>query len=77
MKLEEAITLDKCKRCGKCCTLRIQGYGMIIDTGERCRYLTNDNLCAVYDNRPSWCLSAEQMMELNVLPQGCGYRGGV
>ena len=67
---------DKCKRCGKCCFLRILVMGVIINTSEKCKHLTKDNLCDVYNNRPNWCLTAKRMEELNILPDGCGYKGG-
>lgn len=69
--------MGECKKCGKCCRLRVKGHGMLLETGERCEHLKDDNLCAVYENRPPWCLSAKRMKELDILPQGCGYRGGV
>jgi len=78
MRLEEAITHNsQCKKCGKCCYLKIGGFGVIIETNTRCKHLTDNNLCAVYRNRPSWCLSAKQMNKMDILPQSCGYRGGV
>ena len=78
MRLEEATTHNsQCKKCGKCCVVRMIGFGMTIETGNRCVYLTKDNLCATYNNRPEWCLSVQQMKELGILPQDCVYRGGV
>jgi len=69
--------VDKCLRCGKCCYLTLYtAEGVTIRTKIRCRFLTSDNLCSVYDNRPDWCLTAEQMMKLNILPDGCGYKEG-
>jgi len=57
------MVIDKCKKCGSCCNRN----------GIRCPYLTSDNLCSVYDNRPNWCLTVEQMKNNNILPIGCGY----
>ena len=68
--------MGECKKCGKCCHLRIEKKGIILTMSDRCIYLTNNNLCAVYNNRPFWCMSAEDMMRLKLLPVGCGYRGG-
>ena len=66
---------DKCKRCGKCCYLTfVFNNGDIMNTKTRCQFLTKNNLCSVYDNRPSWCLSVDEMIERNLLPSGCGYR---
>ena len=67
-----------CAKCGKCCLLRIgnPATGEIYETQIRCPYLTKDNLCSVYDNRPDWCMTAEQMRELNILPNECALKGG-
>jgi Fe-S-cluster containining protein len=62
------MTEDKCLRCGKCC--------YIDNTNIRCIYLTEENICSVYDNRPSWCMTAKQMKDIYKLPEGCGYLKG-
>ena len=68
---------DKCLRCGKCCHLGIySGNGEVVRTGISCMYLTKDNLCSVYSHRPGWCLTAERMAQLGILPDGCGYKMG-
>ena len=68
-----AIT-DRCLCCGKCCHLAyFDEKGKIVRTSRRCPNLTEKNLCLVYDHRPDWCMTARQMAELSLLPQGCGY----
>jgi uncharacterized cysteine cluster protein YcgN (CxxCxxCC family) len=69
--------MTQCKKCGKCCYLRIGGKDMIIETHMKCKHLTRENLCAIYDDRPSWCLTAAQMASMNILPPQCSYQGGV
>lgn len=66
---------DKCKRCGTCCYLTFyDDKGNKLKTDMVCKHLTKDNLCSIYNNRPSWCLTAQKMEELNLLPLKCGYR---
>ncbi len=70
-----AIVRDKCLRCGKCCHFFFYGKeGITTRTSTKCPNLTKDNLCSVYNHRPDWCMSARQMAELRLLPEGCGYR---
>ena len=43
----------ECKKCGKCCSnLWWDDYGPVIlingSIGDRCDYLTDDNLCSIY-----------------------------
>ena len=65
---------DKCKRCGKCCYLTfVFNNGDTMNTKTRCQFLTEENLCSIYNNRPSWCLSSSEMIKQNLLPDGCGY----
>lgn len=44
-----------CNRCGACCHLI--GYVLPeFDRGDKaCRYLTEDSLCAIYEERPDIC----------------------
>lgn len=67
--------MDKCLRCAKCCYLSFFDKGKIVKTSTKCPYLTKDNLCSIYDHRPDWCMTAMQMAELGLLPEGCGYQG--
>ena len=66
--------LDKCLQCGQCCYLSFYDNKNIMNTNTKCRYLTENNLCSIYDNRPEWCLTAEKMEKLNLLPKNCGYK---
>ena len=69
---------NECKKCGQCCYMRIGVNGMIIETNTKCEHLTSENLCDIYEDRPSWCLSAKDMKNMGVLPKNCGYViGGV
>jgi uncharacterized cysteine cluster protein YcgN (CxxCxxCC family) len=67
--------MDKCKKCGECCHLSFYNNDVVIKTTIACPHLLN-NLCSVYNNRPTWCLTAEKMQSLNLLPTNCGYLGG-
>ena len=46
----------KCLHCGDCCT-RFAIYELDKPAGIRCRYLTEENLCVVWDSpeRPQAC----------------------
>lgn len=54
-----------CERCGICCKhidliLQLKQF----DSGSgRCIHLMNNNLCAIYDNRPDIC-NIEKMYDL-------------
>ena len=45
-----------CTKCGACCR-HIAGVlpDFDLDDDGICRYLTKDNLCRIYDNRPFIC----------------------
>ena len=50
--------MHTCTRCGACCVAPdIAALGKPL--GVRCPHLGPDNLCAVYDDRPSVCRSYE------------------
>lgn len=58
----------KCLTCGTCCT----AYDIKeIDkkAGERCKYLSDDNLCTIYEKRP-WGCKGYQPDELCILVDG-------
>jgi Fe-S-cluster containining protein len=64
-------------KCGACCYLRLYVDDRVIETGIKCEHLNSNNLCDVYESRPAWCLTAEQMIEKGLikhLPEQCGYR---
>ena len=82
--LQPKETLDtstslKCNKCGACCYCRVMDGDRAIETKVKCQYLDENNLCSVYESRPSWCLTAEEMIEQGLikhLPDSCGYKGG-
>lgn len=50
----------KCQRCGACC--KLVGLSVIPEVRElakentdACRYLTPDDLCSIYEERPIYC----------------------
>ena len=46
----------ECKKCGACC--RCEGVKIALPDywdGKKCKHLTNDNLCSIYENRPESC----------------------
>jgi len=50
------MVLMDCQRCGTCCTAPdIATLGKPL--GVRCRYLGEDGLCTIYDDRPGVCRS--------------------
>ena len=46
-----------CDKCGKCCIHidKIPGFSEMGDGTGRCKYLTEDNLCSIYEHRPNTC----------------------
>ena len=44
----------KCDCCGECCK-HIKAQELIIPGTTICKYLTKDNKCSVYKNRPLMC----------------------
>lgn len=46
----------KCDRCGLCCR-KLKGSPLaMLDRGDGvCRYLNDNNLCSIYENRPLVC----------------------
>jgi len=66
---------DKCLKCGRCCYMGFYDRrGFKTKTTIKCPYLTEDNLCNVYNNRPKWCITAEEMKKKSLLLDGCGYK---
>lgn len=50
----------KCDKCGACCAAISPEY----DRGDgRCKHLTKDNLCYIYDDRPLVCRIDEMFDE--------------
>ena len=73
---DTSVLPDLCNKCGACCYCRLLDG---TETGIKCEHLTEDNLCSTYENRPEWCMTAEQMIESGLikhLPDTCGYKEG-
>ena len=60
--------MDKsyCKRCARCCKalgfcdrVRISIHTRSLVLSSNCRYLTDDNLCSIYENRHQVCVDWE------------------
>lgn len=51
-----------CKKCAKCCKVL------------NCQYLSNDNLCLIYETRSESCKNFPYSPWQEV-PQGCGFEG--
>jgi uncharacterized cysteine cluster protein YcgN (CxxCxxCC family) len=66
-----------CRRCGKCCYIKMKFGRVSIFTNKHCEFLdTNTNLCTVYKDRfekKPGCLTIEQAIALNALPNDCPY----
>ena len=43
------LDMNKCIKCGFCCTVSCCPYGTWNARQQRCWFLTEDNLCAKYD----------------------------
>lgn len=51
------LEVHSCDKCGACCK-NLSIIFMELDRGGGvCKYLTDDNLCSIYDNRPVFCRS--------------------
>ena len=44
-----------CLQCGDCCT-RFEIIELDKPAGVRCKHLTNDNKCSIYNTRPEVCM---------------------
>jgi uncharacterized cysteine cluster protein YcgN (CxxCxxCC family) len=70
-----------CRRCGACCHIKIglSDGSYIVHPYMACIYLTNDNLCSVYDRRDiaieaKLCFTREDMIKKDyILAEGCPY----
>lgn len=45
-----------CDKCGVCCIVAVK-TGMVPknEDGTACKFLTEDNLCSIYNDRPNFC----------------------
>lgn len=59
----------ECTRCGACCVAP-DIAALDKPLGLRCPHLDQDNLCAVYENRPAVCRSyaADELCDLIAAP---------
>ncbi len=66
---------DKCKKCGECCRHIhiLDGDRIVMKLDKPCPMLRGD-LCSIYNNRPWFCMSGDDMKRLNILPDNCGYK---
>jgi uncharacterized cysteine cluster protein YcgN (CxxCxxCC family) len=68
-----------CKKCGLCCHVKVGllDGNYIVHPTMPCKYLNNDNTCAVYDKRFKCdvkCFTREEMINKDyLLPEGCPY----
>lgn len=75
---------DKCKRCGQCCTIKIDIFGVIMQTQQKCPYLKYNEtekkyFCEVYKDRFSvagWCHPISDAIKEGIVPNDCGYVEG-
>ena len=63
---------NRCNQCGECCKLDITLGPHSVPF--KCAHQMDNNTCGVYDNRPGWCLSPEQMKRTGTMPECCGYQ---
>jgi uncharacterized protein len=70
-----------CRRCGECCfEKKLDAWGNVLTTKVPCRFLDiHTRLCRIYHLRHQAeedCikLTAENLPELDWLPDGCAYR---
>jgi len=80
-KKQEVEIESLCRRCGACCRIKIglSDGSYVVHPYVACKYLTNDNLCAVYDRRDvaieaELCFTREDMINKDyILAEGCPY----
>ncbi|MCB9833442.1 MAG: hypothetical protein H6807_13310 [Planctomycetes bacterium] len=66
-----------CRRCGKCCTEKVEVDGKIYITKKYCRFLDPETkLCRVYENRfeaEPGCVDVPAGIKMGVFPADCPY----
>lgn len=70
----------QCRKCGQCC-VKFEIPELEKKENERCKYLTEDNLCSIYADRPKICRDfpkiddydyvCEHSIDLNVKAEVC------
>lgn len=65
----------KCSIRGRCCYFHTFINGHQVETDEKCEFLKDNGLCAIYSERKRnpYCLSIEQMIEKGTLLSDCLY----
>lgn len=56
----------ECKKCGSCCRTPMTKFwlpDLWDEEKRRCKNLTDNNLCSVYDNRPKQCQDIDLLNE--------------
>jgi uncharacterized cysteine cluster protein YcgN (CxxCxxCC family) len=75
---------DKCKRCGKCCIVKLDIMGFLVPSHQVCPYLKYNEeeknyFCDVYKNRfqvAGWCHPITDAIAEGSVPDTCGYIEG-
>ena len=66
-----------CRKCGKCCTEKVEIDGQIYLSKKYCRFLDKSTMqCTVYENRfeaEPECSSVEQGIPVGIFPGDCPY----
>lgn len=63
----------ECKKCGACCKSPFTKFWLPEfwdEDKKQCKYLTEDNLCSIYGNRPSICTD----IDFKNVPRGLEFR---
>ena len=74
-------SVDICRRCGRCCYVKLRLGGVLVETNQACSFLdTQSRLCTVYEERfqrNRGCLTVEEAIREGVFPQDCSYVAGL
>ena len=67
----------ECRRCGRCCAVKLIVDDTVIYTDEYCRYLDpQTRTCTVYERRHEVnpeCLPLEEAVRMRLLPADCPF----
>jgi len=80
LKKKEQELESLCRHCGLCCHIKVglADGSYVVHPTRTCKYLTDENRCAVYETRFSCdsivCFTREEMLRKDyLLPEGCPY----
>jgi len=80
LKKKEEELESLCRQCGICCHIKVglADGSYVVHPTRTCKYLTDENRCAVYEKRFSCdakiCFTREEMIHRDyLLPEGCPY----